>query len=124
MQLLLTVILVIVGIIHMMPALGMFGVDRLFQLYGLEITELNLLILMRHRAVLFGILGSYFILAAFKPEHQWIAILFGLISTSSFLVFTQLSEMVNQQLKQVFNIDAIAIGLLLIAVFLKWRLHE
>ena len=46
---------------------GVLGAERLNQLYGIDASEPNLAVLMRHRAVLFGLLGGFFVLAAFKP---------------------------------------------------------
>ena len=70
MNILIKAMLVIVGIIHLLPLVGMLGGERLSALYGLRFDELNLLILMRHRAVLFGLLGTYLLYAAFQPAHQ------------------------------------------------------
>jgi hypothetical protein len=51
--------LTVVGIIHQLPLTGVLSVSRLQVLYGVTITDPNLEILMRHRAVLFGILGAF-----------------------------------------------------------------
>ena len=61
---LITILLLVVGIIHLMPLLGVLGGDRLNSLYGLSLDEPNLQILMRHRAVLFGLLGALLVAAA------------------------------------------------------------
>ena len=57
--------LIVVGIIHLLPLTGVAGPGRLQALYGVAITDPDLVVLMRHRAVLFGILGAYCVLAAF-----------------------------------------------------------
>lgn len=62
--------LFIVGVIHLLPLSGVLGAERLGLLYGLQFHEPNLAILMRHRAVLFGLLGAFFIAAAFQPSWQ------------------------------------------------------
>ena len=59
--------LIIVGIIHLLPLMGVSRSEKLSTLYGLFFSDPNLLILMRHRAVLFGMLGVFFIFTAFKP---------------------------------------------------------
>ena len=64
---LITASLILVGIIHLLPVVGVLSAERLSALYGLQISEPNLLILMRHRAVLFALLGVFLIVASFKP---------------------------------------------------------
>jgi len=62
--------LLLVALIHLMPLLGVLGPTRLALLYGLDFNDPNLAILMRHRAVLFGLLGTYFACAAFRRPLQ------------------------------------------------------
>ncbi len=68
-------VLLIVGLVHLLPLLGILGAARLEALYGLRIDEPNLLLLMRHRALLFGLLGLLLVAAAFKPAWQGLALL-------------------------------------------------
>jgi hypothetical protein len=77
--------LVIVGVIHLLPLSGVLGAERLAALYGLDFAEPNLAILMRHRAVLFGLLGAFLVAAAFRPAWQPLALAAGLVSVVSFL---------------------------------------
>ena len=44
--------LIVAAVIHLLPLAGMVSADRLTALYGLPFQEPNLLIMMRHRAVL------------------------------------------------------------------------
>ena len=60
-------LLIVVGLIQIAPVTGVLGADRLSELYGLSFDEPNLAILMRHRAVLFGLLGAFLIYAAICP---------------------------------------------------------
>ncbi|MFN6169665.1 MAG: phosphopantetheine adenylyltransferase, partial [Burkholderiales bacterium] len=63
---LVSAMLVVVAIIHLVPLSGLLGTERLAVLYGIQIEEPNLAILMRHRAVLFGLLGVFLLYAAFR----------------------------------------------------------
>ncbi len=62
--------LIVVGIIHLLPASGVLGAERLTSLYGVSLGEPGLVLLMRHRAILFALLGLFLVLAAFKPSLQ------------------------------------------------------
>jgi hypothetical protein len=52
-------LLAVVAVIHLLPLMGALGPQRLQALYGLTFSEPKLLILMRRRAVLFGLLGGF-----------------------------------------------------------------
>jgi uncharacterized BrkB/YihY/UPF0761 family membrane protein len=77
--------LLVVGIIHVLPLSGAVGSERLAALYGIGFAEPNITILMRHRAILFGLLGVFILYAAFRPALQPMAFLAGLVSVVSFL---------------------------------------
>ncbi|MFY8016778.1 MAG: phosphopantetheine adenylyltransferase, partial [Inhella sp.] len=71
----LSAVLLLTGLVHLLPVLGVLGAARLEQLYGLRMDEPNLLLLMRHRALLFGLLGLLLVAAAFRPAWQGLALL-------------------------------------------------
>ena len=75
--------LLVVAAIHLLPAVGLEGAQRLESLYGVAIQDPNLVILMRHRAALFGLVGGLMVLAAFSPSYQNIAFAAGFISVLS-----------------------------------------
>lgn len=107
--------LVIVGIIHLLPLPGAFGADRLTRLYGLALTDTSLVLLMRHRAVLFGMLGLFLLFAAFRPSVQPMALTAGFISIVSFLWLAWPAGAHNAQIARVFDADVFALGCLLLA---------
>ncbi|MBK7392543.1 MAG: phosphopantetheine adenylyltransferase [Chloracidobacterium sp.] len=114
MKFLISAMLVVTAIIHLMPLSGLLGGERLTALYGLSFEEPNISILMRHRAVLFGILGGVFLVAAFRPSLQAMAFIAGLISVVSFLCLAWSSGNYNAQLGRVFTIDLVALVCLVI----------
>jgi hypothetical protein len=113
---LVSAMLVVVGLIHLLPVLGIFGGDRLAALYGLPFNEPNLAILMRHRAVLFGLLGLFFVFAAFKPVYQPIAFIGAFTSVISFLWLAWAVGGYNAQVGRVVAADVIALVCLIIGV--------
>ena len=121
MRFLVSAMLIIVGVIHLLPVTEDVGGARLVSLYGVPIDNQNLEILMRHRAVLFGLLGAFLIYAAFKPSIQLIALLGGSVSVVSFIVLAWSVGGYNAQLATVFKADLIALVCLVIGMLAWWR---
>ncbi len=121
MRYILSAMLTVVGIIHLLPLSGVLSVSRLQALYGVAITDPNLEILMRHRAVLFGILGAFQIYAAFRPVLQLAALIAGTISVISFLVITGMVGGYSVGIARVVTADIVAVVCLLIGAFAYWR---
>ena len=117
--------LVIAAIIHLLPLSGVLGSEQLSKLYGLSFTESNLAILMRHRAVLFGLLGLFLLIAAFIPTWHTAAFIAGLISVISFLWLAWSTGGYNAELSRVFNADLVALACLSIGLLAhiahSWR---
>ena len=114
MRYLVSAMLVVVAIIHLLPLSGLLGTERLTALYGITVDEPNLAILMRHRAVLFGLLGLFFLIAAFRPGLQGIAFAGGFASVLSFLYLAWSVGNYNPQVGRVFVADVIALICLVI----------
>jgi hypothetical protein len=113
-----SIILVIVGIINFYPAIGVISAERLQSLYQLSFQEENLQILMRHRAILFGLLGAFLIYSAFRPSLQPLAFIAGFVSMIGFIVLTLLSGKYNSSISKVMVADIIASVVLAIAAVL------
>lgn len=94
----------------------MLGNERLASLYGISIGEPNLEIAMRHRAVLFGLLGVFLLCAAFQPALQSMAFIAGFISVVSFLWLAWSVGNYNAQMSRVFTADLVALACLLIGL--------
>jgi len=115
---LIAVLLGIAGIIHLLPLSGVLGAERLAALYGLAFDDPNLLILMRSRAVLFGLLGTLLLYAAFRPAVQPIALFGCLASVLSFLFVAWSSPGYNEAVRRVVIADWVALACLLLALVL------
>ena len=116
MRYLVSAMLVVVAIIHLLPLSGLLGTERLEALYGITVGEPNLEILMRHRAVLFGLLGVFLLIAAFRPALQGIAFAAGFASVLSFLYLARSVGNYNQQVGRIFSGDVIALVCLVVGV--------
>ena len=104
--------LLVVVIIHLLPATGVAGAPRLAALYGITVAESNLEILLRHRAVLFGLLGAFLVYAAFRPALQPLALVAGFVSVLSFLLLAHTAGHYNEQLGRVVVADVVALACL------------
>ena len=114
MRYLVSAMLVVVAIIHLLPLSGVLGGERLAALYGLSFNDPNLAILMRHRAVLFGLLGLFLLSAAFRPQFQAIAFIAGFVSVVSFLWLAWSVGGYNAQIARVFTADIVALVCLIV----------
>ena len=111
-------LLVVVAVIHLIPVTGVFGAERLSALYGLSLQESNISILMRHRAILFGLLGLFLLYAAFRPALQPLAFIAGFTSVVSFVVLSWSVGGYNDAIGKVVMVDLLAFIALLVAVVL------
>ena len=109
MQKVLTRLLILVAIIHLLPLSGVLGIERLAALYGITFNEPNLEILMRHRAVLFGLFGAFILYAAFTPRLQLLAIIAGFVSVLSFMFLAWSVGDYNESIQKVVIADVVAL---------------
>ncbi len=116
MRFILPIMLLVVGIIHILPLSGVLSAARLFELYGMTFDDPNLEILMRHRAVLFGLLGIFLICSAFMPSLQLPALIAGFLSVVSFLYLSYIVGGYNEQVNRIVIADKIALVCLVVAL--------
>jgi len=114
MRYLVSAMLVIVAIIHLLPLSGAIGSERLASLYGISFDEPNIAILMRHRAVLFGLLGLFMLFAAFAPRFQVAAFVLGFVSVVSFLWLASSVGGYNAAVGRIVTADIVALVCLIV----------
>lgn len=115
--------LVVAAVIHLLPLVGVLGPARLSSLYGIAVAEPNLELLLRHRAVLFGIIGALLLAATLHAPLRTAALLVGLVSVASFLLLAWLVGPINSHLYRVVITDILALVLLLAAGVAHVRDH-
>jgi hypothetical protein len=103
-----TALILIAGILNLVPAIGVLSTGRLQALYGVPISDPNIAILMRHRAVLFAIVGALLVAAAFRPALRPVGVVAGLVSMGSFVVLALVVGNANAALVRVAVVDALA----------------
>jgi len=113
-------LLFLIGVINFLPAIGLVSVDKINQAYGLRVTDRDLAILLRHRALLFGLIGGFVIYSVFKPQFQVAAIVLAAISMLGYLFFFWSEGNSNSALLKVAQIDMIGVVLLSIAIIIRY----
>lgn len=116
-----TALYLLAGVVNLLPASGVISAGRLEALYGVAFREPNLLVLMRHRAVLFGVVGGLLIASAFRPALRRVALAAGLVSMLSFVALAWRVGDVNAELQRVAVVDGIAGAALLAAALIDAR---
>ncbi len=119
MSIVVSAIFVVVGLLNFVPVIGAISSSRLEGLYGIRVSDPNLLVLLRHRAILFGLLGSFLVLAGFCPSLQYLAGAAGLVSMLSFVLLAPLSAPLLVEIRKVSRVDIVASALLAVALILK-----
>ncbi|MGB3722696.1 MAG: hypothetical protein WA979_07750 [Pacificimonas sp.] len=102
----------LVGLVNLLPVMGTISGDRIQTLYSVTLTGPDLSLLMRHRALLFGIVGGLLLAGAFRPELRLAAAIAGFVSMGGFILIALTEQGVNDALRQGIVIDAVAIVLL------------
>lgn len=124
MRYLVSALFVVVGIIHLLPLSGLAGAAQLTTLYGLDFSEPNLALLMRHRAALFGLLGALCLFAAFRPRLQPLTLAAAAVSVISFLVLAWDTGQYNAALARVVTADLVALACIIVAAGLRAYEHR
>ena len=115
---LVSALFLLVAAVNLAPASGLLSGDLIARAYGIAVPEGDLLILLRHRALLFAIVGGLLLAAVFRPALRTTAAVCGLVSM---LGFVALSGGHGPSLRSIVIIDLVASLLLVTAVLLHRR---
>jgi hypothetical protein len=119
MEIIFRISLFIAGIINILPSLLAFLPGKISKSYGIEIPNDNYELLLRHRAILFGIIGGLMIYSAIAKKYYEVAITVGLFSMVSFiLLFFLIGREMNAELRKVMIIDVVATVVLCVGAIL------
>lgn len=115
-----TVCLVIVGLINFIPVIGVFSAQSLENSYSIGLASNDLMILMRHRALLFGVLGGFVLYSAFNATYQGAAMIMAGVSMTGFALLVFFIGGYNDSIFKVFIVDITGIIFLIAALLLKY----
>ena len=108
-----------VGILYVLPGALAFDPGASMRLYGIALAGDELVLLMRHRAVLLALVGALLVVAAFRPSLRRTAIAVALVSKISFELLFLLAPVLHPALSRVALSDAISIVLLVAVLALE-----
>lgn len=114
-----TGLLLIVGVINFLPVIGLLSATRLESAYGIAVNDPNLAILLKHRALLFGLLGGIILYSAFNASLQPLAFILGFVSMLGFIVICWQTGEANPLLRKIAAIDVVASVMLFAALLLR-----
>jgi hypothetical protein len=109
------------GLIHLLPLPGVLGAEWLQRLYGVSVDDSDLVLLLRHRAVMFGLLGALLLAAARRPALRAPALLAGIVSTAAFLLLAGDPTALGPALRRVWLADVAALACLALAAIAARR---
>jgi hypothetical protein len=111
--------LLLAGLVHLLPASGVLGGERLVQLYGPAAADPALQLLLRHRALLFGLLALLCLAAIGQPTWRMSALCLATGSVAGYLLLAGPPAELVPALRRVFWVDAALLPLLLAALMLQ-----
>jgi hypothetical protein len=121
MELVYRIALGLAGIVNLLPALLVFMPQNISKSYGVAVPDGNYELLLRHRGVMFGVVGGLILYSAFTKRYYEVSTLAGLVSMVSFLgLYYLIDKPINAELKRVMQIDVFAIIILMVGLGLYW----
>jgi hypothetical protein len=116
-----TFLLVGAGLLNIYPLVGVISADHLTGLYGGNFESPDIQTLMRHRAVMLGLIGGLMLFAAFRSSLQLLAATLGLVSMSSFVLLAYSSGEIGPELSKVAVADIVGVVAVTIVLVLVIR---
>jgi len=110
----------IAAAINIAPGIGLLSDRWLKTLYGVDISGGDLSLLLRHRAVLFLIVGVLLVVGAFNEALRGVTGLAGLVSMLSFGVLYFLIPETGEELRRVLLADVVGVIALSVAMALYY----
>ncbi len=117
-------LLFLLALVHLPPLSGALGASQLQALYGVTLEDPNLVLLMRHRAVLFGLVGLFFLAAAWKRELHGAALAAAWITVGTFVLLSRQVGDLHAELERVVAVDLVALLPIAVGTVAHLRLRD
>jgi hypothetical protein len=113
-------ILVIIGVITTSPVITALNPNGITSLYDVVFEDDAVLLLVRHRQVMLGVLGAALVYGAFL-YHLRMMVIAAAVSKLAFIGLCMTTPELTQGIQRIIYFDAMSIVLLLIAAIIFWR---
>jgi hypothetical protein len=104
------------ALIHLLPLPGVLGGEWLVKLYGITVPDPATEFLLRHRAIVFGLMGLALLAALAIRPWRLPFVLFVLASDLAFLLIAALDWPQSQALQRVIAFDGLSVALLMLVL--------
>lgn len=111
-------LLVMFGMLTASPSITAFNPSSITTLYGVALENNAVLLLVRHRQIMLGLLGAMLVCGAFFSSLRMLAIAINVLSKSSFLALSLIASTLTPGLQRIVYFDVVAIVLLLLSAFI------
>ena len=108
--------LLTVAVVNLLPVLGLFSSAQLHKAYGVAVSDPNMQILLRHRALLFGILGCFVLASIAIPEWRFVALVMAGVSMASFVLLVFIYDNNNVHLLRIAYVDIFGLVVWMLAM--------
>jgi hypothetical protein len=116
------ILLAVAGLINFLPVIGLISAGRIAGAYDVDWEGRDLELLLRHRALLFGLVGGFLLASVFVPAWQWQAISMAGLSMLGFLYLAWELAPVNAALQRIVVADLVGLACLVAGAVLIWLL--
>ena len=116
------ILLAVAGLINFLPVIGLISAGRIAGAYDVEWAGRDLELLLRHRALLFGLVGGFLLASVILPAWQWQAISMAGLSMLGFLYLAWELAPVNAALQRIGVADLVGLACLVAGAVLIWML--
>ncbi|MEV0694343.1 hypothetical protein [Streptomyces sp. NPDC050388] len=121
---LITALFFVVGAVNLLPGFVALAPSQITTAYGVSVAgsgSADLTVLLRHRAVLLGLVGIGLLCAVFLRSLRVPALSAGAVSMGTFLLLAYSTPGLNDSTMRVARIDIGAFAALAVAAVLVWR---
>lgn len=108
----------LMAIINFLPVVSAVVPSKMQDLYGISPENVDLMTLLQHRALLLGLVGLALAAAAHMPELRWPALIGGVISMGSFVLFALARGQMSGPLGKIAMVDLIGLIFAALAAFI------
>ena len=109
------------ALINMAPVISVVMPSKMQALYGISPENSDLLTLLQHRALLLGLVGLSLAVAAHVPSLRWPALIGGVLSMGSFVIFAMVRGQMSGPLGKIALVDIVGLFFAAIAAAIMFK---